>query len=125
MGSQRKPYLLHYVAGASGGTLVLRLIQDLPDTFTYKQILILLAPTIAVMIAGIWRWIINKNSKASQKRELEKIFKEADDILYKRLTNAKLGLSAEELKEVRETYVGIFTHRLSELQKKLELLDEE
>jgi hypothetical protein len=64
------------VAGASGGTGLLAVVNSIPDTSHWKPLLMFAAPTIAVAISGLWalamKWLDNWIADRSLDSELRK-----------------------------------------------------
>ncbi|NOQ25731.1 MAG: hypothetical protein GQ564_10260 [Bacteroidales bacterium] len=58
-----------YIAGASGGTLLVLLSSNLSDSSTIKSWLIIIAPSITVLISYLWRITrIRLNKRIIKKR---------------------------------------------------------
>lgn len=64
------------VAGASGGTLLVLLANNLPDNYAYKSWLILIAPTISVALSAFWVWSKIRVDAYIGDRKTERILKE-------------------------------------------------
>lgn len=63
------------VAGASGGTLLVLLANNLPDNYPYKSWLILIAPTISVVLSAFWIWSKTRFDTYIDDNKREKILK--------------------------------------------------
>jgi len=69
--SQNSSNLQAGVAGAGGGTLLLLLAENLPETSEYKSWIILIAPTLSVGLAAFWKWLSTIVDNYIKKRKLE------------------------------------------------------
>ncbi|MFB6453886.1 hypothetical protein ACE38W_01345 [Chitinophaga sp. Hz27] len=53
----RKISSIDSIVGAGGGTLIIKLAQNLPDSHPLKSWLIILAPAIALFIRYLWNFL--------------------------------------------------------------------
>ncbi|WP_448701828.1 hypothetical protein ACFGVR_06200 [Mucilaginibacter sp. AW1-3] len=71
--SPNKSNLQAGVAGAGGGTLILLLAKNLPDTNEYKSWLLIIAPSVAVGLSAFWKWLSNYIDNYLKRRKAEQL----------------------------------------------------
>jgi hypothetical protein len=71
--SKNNSKLSSNIAGAGGGTLLLLLAKNLPESNEYKSWLIIIAPTITVGLAAFWKWISKEFELYLRKRTVKKL----------------------------------------------------
>ena len=60
-----------YIAGAGGGTLLVLLASNLPDSNTLKSWLIIIAPAVTVLVSYLWRIARIKLNKRIIKKRIQ------------------------------------------------------
>jgi len=69
------------VAGASGGTGLLALVNSVPDASHWKPLLMFASPTIAVVISGLWVFAMKRLDNWVAERSLDSELKKAESAL--------------------------------------------
>ncbi|RAJ10572.1 hypothetical protein LX64_00176 [Chitinophaga skermanii] len=103
--------------GVGGGTLLISLANNLPDTNVYKSWLIIIAPSITMFIAFCWKLIFERMTKHSTKVKV----KEQDET-WQQYSNDLLNdphLSEKFKKKVQAKVEEYKFDRLKSLQEKI------
>jgi hypothetical protein len=69
------------VAGATGGTSLLALVNTIPDSSRWKPVLTFASPTIAVAISGLWVFLKTRLEIWGDDRSLDSELKKAEETL--------------------------------------------
>jgi len=69
------------VAGASGGTGLLALVNAIPDNSHWKPLLIFASPTISIAITGIWVFVMKRLDNWLADRSLDAELRKAETAL--------------------------------------------
>lgn len=69
------------ITGVSGGTLLITLAQQLPETNPYKSLLVLLAPTITVLLSYIFIWLKKGIDNYFKRKGINKIQDRIDKVI--------------------------------------------
>lgn len=85
------------VAGAGGGTLLLLLAKNLPNTSEYKSWLIILAPTLAVCLSAFWRWISKNIDDYLKERKVERLKSQLRSDIEKALKNPHIPIEQKTI----------------------------
>lgn len=75
--------------GAGSGTVLVIIANSLPDTSSFKNVLIHLAPSLTVVIGGLFGYCSYKVRKALLDRDRNTAFKKAKKTLHESLNNDK------------------------------------
>lgn len=87
------------VAGASGGTLLVVLAQNLPDDNPFKSWLIILAPAATIAIVAVWKWATKKIVNHWKTKKIEDLKQKIRADIMRTLTNPHFpDAHKEELK---------------------------
>ncbi|HEY1166358.1 MAG TPA: hypothetical protein VGE90_14360 [Chitinophaga sp.] len=105
------------LAGAGGGTLLLMLAKNIPDPSEIKSWLIILAPSVSVFLAWLWRLAGKKYDKFQKVREAKKLA----DLLYKDIDVALMdpSISEEEKEKLRRDKSAIKLEKIASMARKL------
>ena len=113
--SQNNSNLQAGVAGAGGGTLLVLLANNLPDSNIYKSWLIITAPTVAVGLSAFWKWIIKRVDKYLKKRKAEELKLRLRTDIEKALKNP--NISKEEKATMQKKLAAFEQQNIDSLAK--------
>ncbi|KAA2240090.1 hypothetical protein F0L74_28380 [Chitinophaga agrisoli] len=104
-------------AGVSGGTVLVLLARNLPDSYPIKSWLVIAAPSITVAISFLWRFAVNQAKNAMRNWE---IARSTDELLHEieQLLKDPNIPECEKQRLLAQKQAVRFT-RLEELTKKL------
>jgi hypothetical protein len=115
-------------AGASSGTLLLLVLNDLPDSVPIKTFLVLLAPTISVVVHFLWKWASAEVKRRSLEREIKASIRSTLQIIDRQLADVSSSPTQREvLQRTKEALqskeVDIQLQRIATLSEALALGD--
>ena len=88
------------VSGGGTGAVLIYLVQNfLPDDSPYKNLLIMLAPSVSVAIAGFWVWVIAVFNKRWREEKAEKTLAAMLEHLHKKLTDPSVPTKQKKIYE--------------------------
>jgi hypothetical protein len=93
-------------AGAGGGTVFLLLAKNLPETNPWKSWLVIIAPTLAVALSGIYAWCLHQATEWINGWQFERYFQRAEQTLINALQDPNISEQrrkrlSSELEEIR------------------------
>jgi len=91
-------------AGASGGTLLILLAQNLPESSELRSWLMIIAPSVSLLLSSIWQWAKRKIEYYFTKTEFNSAVEEAKKTLTEALNNSETTDSHKEelIKELEQ-----------------------
>ncbi|WP_343668373.1 hypothetical protein [Chitinophaga sp.] len=109
------------IAGASSGTLLVLLANNLPDNYPLKSWLVIIAPTVSIAFSLIWKFLIReKNAYYKRKRVVK--FKKL--LLQKIEAALRDGLiSSEEAAALKRKMIEIELQSIDNLANKIKNIE--
>ena len=90
------------IAGVGGGTLLLMLAKNIPEPSSVKSWLIIIAPTVSVCLASLWRLLAKACDKYLQRRKVKKLTQLLDSNIEVALTDPNISDEEKEKLNKRE-----------------------
>jgi hypothetical protein len=112
------------IAGACSGTLLVMLAQNLDEGLRYKSWLVLLAPSLSVFLAVIWKAVVKYYNKYTRNKELREVTTSMRGIIDEGLANpalsdeVKTGLLKERA-DLELVYFRMLAKRLEALRQNI------
>ena len=109
------------IAGASSGTLLVLLANNLPDSYPLKSWLVIIAPTVSIAFSLLWKILIReKNAYYKRKRVIK--FKK---LLQKKIEAALSDglISAEEAAALKRKMIEIELQSIDNLANKIKNIE--
>jgi len=105
------------IAGVGGGTLLLMLAKNIPEPSSVKSWLIIIAPTVSVCLASLWRLLAKACDKYLQRRKVKKLTQLLDSNIEVALTDP--NISDEEKEKLKKERKEIQLDKITNLAKKI------
>jgi hypothetical protein len=109
------------VAGAGGGTLLLLLAQNLPETNEYRSWLIIVAPSITVAIVAIWKWATKKIDNYWKFRKIESLKEKLRKDIDKAIKNP--NFPTDQIDDLRRKLAELELTAIEDLMKAIKTID--
>ena len=109
------------IAGASSGTLLVLLANNLPDSYPLKSWLVIIAPSVSIAFSLLWKILIReKNAYYKRKRVIK--FKK---LLQKKIEAALSDglISAEEAAALKRKMIEIELQSIDNLANKIKNIE--
>lgn len=109
------------LAGAGGGTLLAFVATSLPDTNTLKPWLLYAAPSVSIILGGLWIWTQVKIVNYFRDREFKRVIDQTRKTLEEALANP--NTSEEHKKDIRKKLEEFDLLNVDRTMKKLKMLE--
>jgi hypothetical protein len=109
------------IAGASGGTLLVLLANNLPESYPLKSWLVIIAPSVSIVLSLFWKFISKKADVYFKGKKVEK-----SKILLQRRIQAALNngmISPEEAIVLKRKMIEIELQSIDNLANKIKSID--
>ena len=109
------------IAGASGGTLLVLLANNLPESYPLKSWLVIIAPSVSIVLSLFWKYISKKADVYFKGKKVEK-----SKILLQRRIQAALNngmISPEEAIVLKRKMIEIELQSIDNLANKIKSID--
>lgn len=109
------------IAGAGGGTLLVLLANNLPDTYPLKSWLVILAPSVSIVLSLFWKYISRKSNAYFKVKKIERSKK----LLLQKIENALQNgiISEKEAITLRKKMREIELQSIDNLANKIKSID--
>ncbi|TWW01315.1 hypothetical protein [Chitinophaga pinensis] len=109
------------IAGAGGGTLLVLLASNLPDTYPLKSWLVIIAPSISIVLSVFWKFISRKSNAYFKVKKVERSKK----LLQKKIETALQNgiISPEEASILKRKMAEIELQSIDNLANKIKSID--
>lgn len=109
------------IAGAGGGTLLVLLANNLPESYTFKSWLVIIAPSVSIVLSFFWKFISKKTNAYFKVKKVEKSKK----LLQKKIDTALQNgiISAEEAAMLKRKMAEIELQSIDNLANKIKSID--
>lgn len=109
------------IAGASGGTLLVLLANNLSESYPLKSWLVIIAPSVSIVLSLFWKYISKKTNAYFKLKKVEK-----SKILLQRKIDAALHnglISHEEAMVLKRKMIEIELQSIDNLANKIKSID--
>lgn len=109
------------IAGASGGTLLVLLANNLPESYPLKSWLVIIAPSVSIVLSLFWKYISRKTNAYFKGKKVEK-----SKILLQRKIQAALDnglISQKEAATLKRKMIEIELQSIDNLANKIKSID--
>ena len=109
------------IAGAGGGTLLVLLASNLPDTYPLKSWLVIIAPSVSIVLSLFWKFISRKSNAYFKVKKVERSKK----LLQKKIDAALQNgiISPEEATMLKRKMAEIELQSIDNLANKIKSID--
>lgn len=109
------------IAGAGGGTLLVLLASNLPDTYPLKSWLVIIAPSVSIVLSVFWKFISRKSNAYFKVKKVERSKK----LLQKKIEAALQNgiISPEEATTLKRKMAEIELQSIDNLANKIKSID--
>lgn len=109
------------IAGAGGGTLLVLLANNLPDTYPFKSWLVIIAPSVSIVLSVFWKFISRKSNAYFKVKKVERSKK----LLLQKIENALQNgiISEEEAIMLKKKMREIELQSIDNLANKIKSID--
>jgi len=109
------------IAGAGGGTLLVLLASNLPDTYPLKSWLVIIAPSVSIVLSVFWKFISRKSNAYFKVKKVERSKK----LLQKKIEAALQNgiISPEEATILKRKMAEIELQSIDNLANKIKSID--
>lgn len=107
-------------AGAGGGTLLVLLARNLPDSHPWKSWLIIIAPSTTVFLSGVWLWLRALVTTRAGRLETERLIEQAKATLERGINNPLT--SPEHRQTLRKKYEELELLQVEGFSRRLQVL---
>ena len=109
------------IAGAGGGTLLVLLANNLPDTYPLKSWLVILAPSVSIVLSLFWKYISRKSNAYFKVKKVERSKK----LLLQKIENALQNgiISEKEAIMLKKKMREIELQSIDNLANKIKSID--
>jgi hypothetical protein len=109
------------IAGAGGGTLLVLLASNLPDTYPLKSWLVIIAPSVSIVLSLFWKYISRKSNAYFKVKKVERSKK----LLQKKIDTALQNgiISPEEATMLKRKMAEIELQSIDNLANKIKSID--
>jgi len=109
------------IAGASGGTLLVLLANNLSESYPLKSWLVIIAPSVSIVLSLFWKFISKKTNTYFKGKKVEK-----SKILLQKKIQAALNnglISPEEAIVLKRKMIEIELQSIDNLANKIKSID--
>jgi hypothetical protein len=109
------------IAGASGGTLLVLLANNLSESYPLKSWLVIIAPSVSIVLSLFWKYISGKTNAYFKGKKVEK-----SKILLQRKIQAALDnglISPKEAAILKRKMIEIELQSIDHLANKIKSID--
>jgi len=109
------------IAGASGGTLLVLLANNLSESYPLKSWLVIIAPSVSIVLSLFWKFISKKTNTYFKGKKVEK-----SKILLQKKIQAALNnglISQEEAIVLKRKMIEIELQSIDNLANKIKSID--
>lgn len=109
------------IAGASGGTLLVLLANNLSESYPLKSWLVIVAPSVSIVLSLFWKFISKKTITYFKGKKVEK-----SKILLQKKIQAALNnglISEEEASILKRKMIEIELQSIDNLANKIKSID--
>ena len=109
------------IAGASGGTLLVLLANNLPDDYYLKSWLVIIAPSVTIAVSLFWKIIIREKNAYYKRKRVVKFKK----LLQKKIETALSDglISPEEAATLKRKMIEIELQSIDNLANKIKNIE--
>ncbi|MCF6406791.1 hypothetical protein L3C95_28090 [Chitinophaga filiformis] len=109
------------IAGAGGGTLLVLLANNLPDTYPLKSWLVIIAPSVTIVLSLFWKYISRKSNAYFKVKKVERSKK----LLLQKIENALQNgiISEKEAAVLKKKMREIELQSIDNLANKIKSID--
>ena len=109
------------IAGAGGGTLLVLLANNLPDTYALKSWLVIIAPSVSIVLSLFWKYISRKSNAYFKVKKVERSKK----LLLQKIENALQNgiISEKEAAMLKKKMREIELQSIDNLANKIKSID--
>ncbi|QHS62411.1 hypothetical protein [Chitinophaga agri] len=109
------------IAGAGGGTLLVLLASNLPETYPLKSWLVIIAPSVSIVLSLFWKFISRKSNAYFKVKKVERSKK----LLQKKIETALQNgiISPEEATMLKRKMAEIELQSIDNLANKIKSID--
>lgn len=109
------------IAGASGGTLLVLLANNLPESYPLKSWLVIIAPSVSIVLSLFWKFISKKTNTYFKGKKVEK----SKTLLQKKIQAALNNglISQEEAIVLKRKMIEIELQSIDNLANKIKSID--
>jgi len=109
------------IAGAGGGTLLVLLANNLPESYALKSWLVIIAPSVSIVLSMFWKYISRKSNAYFKVKKVERSKK----LLQKKIETALQNgiISAEEAAMLKRKMAEIELQSIDNLANKIKSID--
>jgi len=109
------------IAGAGGGTLLVLLANNLPDTYPLKSWLVIIAPSVSIVLSLFWKYISRKSNAYFKVKKVERSKK----LLLQKIENALQNgiISEKEAIMLKKKMREIELQSIDNLANKIKSID--
>lgn len=109
------------IAGASGGTLLVLLANNLSESYPLKSWLVIIAPSVSIVLSLFWKYISRKTNAYFKGKKVEK-----SKVLLQRKIQAALDnglISPKEAAILKRKMIEIELQSIDHLANKIKSID--
>jgi hypothetical protein len=109
------------IAGASGGTLLVLLANNLSESYPLKSWLVIIAPSVSIVLSLFWKYLSRKTNAYFKGKKVEK-----SKILLQRKIQAALDnglISPKEAAILKRKMIEIELQSIDHLANKIKSID--
>ena len=109
------------IAGAGGGTLLVLLANNLPDSYFLKSWLVIIAPSVSIVLSLFWKFISRKSNAYFKVKKVERSKK----LLLQKIENALQNgiISEKEAAMLKKKMREIELQSIDNLANKIKSID--
>ncbi|SEW19065.1 hypothetical protein SAMN05428988_2935 [Chitinophaga sp. YR573] len=109
------------IAGASGGTLLVLLANNLPESYPLKSWLVIIAPSVSIVLSLFWKFLSKKTNIYFKGKKVEK----SKTLLQKKIQAALNNglISQEEAIVLKRKMIEIELQSIDNLANKIKSID--
>ncbi|GAA3942546.1 hypothetical protein GO495_08280 [Chitinophaga oryziterrae] len=109
------------IAGASGGTLLVLLANNLSESYPLKSWLVIIAPSVSIVLSLFWKFISKKTNTYFKGKKVEK----SKTLLQKKIQAALNNglISQEEAIVLKRKMIEIELQSIDNLANKIKSID--
>lgn len=109
------------IAGASGGTLLVLLANNLPESYPLKSWLVIIAPSVSIVLSLFWKFLSKKTNTYFKGKKVEK----SKTLLQKKIQAALNNglISQEEAIVLKRKMIEIELQSIDNLANKIKSID--
>lgn len=122
-GSEPDDRLGANAAGAASGTILAVIAQNLPEGSQLRIWLLLLAPTVSMVVSGVWLWLKNSLEERIHQKEKDQLFRRLNETILRSMEDPNLASDYKEY--LREQLGELKRLEVSGLYQKIRFLDKE